>query len=120
MNEKLGDRIRKFRQLKDIKQSYISKMLGLSISAYGKIERGETQITIERLQEIGAFLGFSVSDILEYDIAEKAYGQTHLHGAAFNKGEQEDLKKILQKLPLLLEGQHNLMQKVLQVVEQKI
>ena len=121
MEQKLGDRIRKYRQLKDIKQSYISRMLGISVSAYGKIERGETHLTIARLTEIGEFLGFSVQEILEPDPPQNGNPYPRMSGGiAGTAGEQEDLKKILHTLPVLLENQHTLMQKLLYVVESKI
>lgn len=121
MEQKLGDRIRKYRQLKDIKQSYISRMLGISVSAYGKIERGETHLTIARLTEISEFLGFSVQEILQPEQPQNGNQHQRLPaGIAGPNGEQEDLRKILHTLPVLLENQHTLMQRLLHVVESKL
>jgi transcriptional regulator with XRE-family HTH domain len=121
MEQKLGDRIRKYRQLRDIKQSYISRMLGISVSAYGKIERGETHLTIARLTEISEFLGFSVQEILQPEQPHQRHHRSGFHeGIAGSNGEQEDLRKILHTLPVLLENQHTLMQKLLHVVESKL
>ena len=119
MEQKLGDRIRKYRQLKDMKQSYISRMLGISVSAYGKIERGETHLTINRLTEISEFLGFSVQEILQ---PEPPHHRSHHPGIqdAIAGANGDDLRKILHTLPLLLENQHTLMQKLLHVVESKL
>lgn len=121
MEQKLGDRIRKYRLLKDIKQSYISRMLGISVSAYGKIERGETHLTIARLAEIGEFLGFSVQEILQPESPQHRIHHTvFTEAVAGSNGEQEDLRKILHSLPVLLQNQHTLMQKLLHVVESKL
>src|SRR5688572_8086735 len=119
MEQKLGDRIRKYRQLKDMKQSYISRMLGISVSAYGKIERGETHLTITRLTEIGEFLGFSVQEILQPEPPHRGNHHPGSHDAVTG-ANGEDLRKILHTLPVLLENQHTLMQKLLHVVESKL
>ncbi len=46
----LGDKIRKFRQLKDYSQESMAIALGLSVTGYAKIERNETNVTVSRLE----------------------------------------------------------------------
>ena len=53
VNARIGEKIRKIRELKGLKQENIAKELGMSLGGYGKIERGESSISIERLQKIG-------------------------------------------------------------------
>jgi len=57
----IGNNIKKIRELKDIKREYVADQLGLSLSAYGKIERGATKIEAdqERTQKIADILGVS-------------------------------------------------------------
>jgi len=50
--EKIGQNIRKIRILLDIKQAVMAKMLNLSVTFYGKIERNEVEVKPERLKEI--------------------------------------------------------------------
>ena len=49
---RIGEKIRKIRELKGLKQSNLAEKLGLTMNGYGKIERGETTITLERLEQI--------------------------------------------------------------------
>ncbi len=63
----LGDSIKKFRELKNITREKIAADLKMSLSNYSKIERGEIDLTISRIQEIANILEVDVSQILNFD-----------------------------------------------------
>jgi transcriptional regulator with XRE-family HTH domain len=67
MNTSIGAKIKKLRELKNYTQSYMAERLGLSMSGYGKIERDETEITLQRLQEIAEILETNYNTILSFD-----------------------------------------------------
>jgi transcriptional regulator with XRE-family HTH domain len=60
-------KIKQIRELKNVSQEFIATQLGLSIRAYSKIETGETQLTINRLNEISKALGVDPIEILGFD-----------------------------------------------------
>ena len=60
----IGDKIRKVRELKGFKQETIANKLGISLTAYGNLERGESGLSFERLEEIAAALEVNVTDII--------------------------------------------------------
>ena len=60
-----GEKIRTFRLLKGLSQENMADSLRLSRQAYGDIERGQTDVTESRLQEIAEVLQVSPSSILE-------------------------------------------------------
>ncbi|MGL6269736.1 MAG: helix-turn-helix domain-containing protein [Chitinophagaceae bacterium] len=60
----IGDKIRKVRELKGLKQETIAQKLGMSVTAYGNLERGESSLSFDRLEEIAAAMEVSVSDII--------------------------------------------------------
>lgn len=60
----IGDKIRKVRELKGYKQEYVADKLGLSVTAYGNIERNDASLTFDRLEEIANVLEVTVQDIL--------------------------------------------------------
>lgn len=60
-------KIKQIRELKNFTQEYVAQKLGLSTRAYSKIETGETQLTINRLNEISKVLGIEPMDILGFD-----------------------------------------------------
>lgn len=60
----IGDKIRKVREIKGLKQEWVAGQLGLSVTAYGNLERGESQVTVERLEEIAKILEVDAMDIM--------------------------------------------------------
>jgi len=60
-------KIKQIRELKNFTQEYVAGKLGLSTRAYSKIETGETQLTINRLNEISTILGIEPMEILGFD-----------------------------------------------------
>ncbi len=65
--QKIGDNLRKIREIKGIKQDAVAKQLGITTNGYGKIERGESAINIERLEQIASILGITAMDIMQFD-----------------------------------------------------
>ncbi len=63
----VGHKIRRIREIKGIKQETIANQIGIAVSSFGKIERGEIQLSVERLQAIAEALELPVNAILEYD-----------------------------------------------------
>lgn len=66
----IGENIKKFRELKNMTREQIADVLGLSVSAYGKIERNETDPTISRLFQIAQVLQVELSQILNFDVSQ--------------------------------------------------
>ena len=60
-------KIKQIRELKNLTQEHVATQLGLSTRAYSKIETGETQLTINRLNEISSILGIEPMEVLGFD-----------------------------------------------------
>ncbi len=60
-------KIKQIRELKNFTQEYVAQKLGLSTRAYSKIETGETQLTINRLNEISKVLEMNPVEVLGFD-----------------------------------------------------
>lgn|SRR5690554_3211064 len=67
MIEKPELKIKQLRELKNLTQEYMANHLGISTRAYSKIETGETQLTLNRLNEISTALGISPIEVLGFD-----------------------------------------------------
>jgi transcriptional regulator with XRE-family HTH domain len=65
-----GDNIKKFRELKSITREKMASDLKLSLSGYSKIERGEIDLTISRIQQIAQILQVDMSQILNFDATQ--------------------------------------------------
>jgi transcriptional regulator with XRE-family HTH domain len=68
MDLKVYRNIKKIRELKNFTREYVAAELAMSTSGYGKIERGEVDITVTKLIRLAAILEVSVSFILNFDI----------------------------------------------------
>jgi transcriptional regulator with XRE-family HTH domain len=62
-----GQKIKKIRELKNYTQQYMAQELNLSLSGYGKIERGEIDLSLGRIEQIATILGVDLKTILNFD-----------------------------------------------------
>lgn len=72
-------KIRILREIKGYTQENIAAELGLSTKAYQKIEVGETQLTITRLNQISEILEISSLEILNFDEKAIFNQKSHKH-----------------------------------------
>lgn len=61
--ESLCRNIRLIREIKELSQEYVAIKLHMSQSAYAKIERGETRLTVERLGKICSVLEIDIPQL---------------------------------------------------------
>lgn len=64
---KIGEQIRKFRELRKYTQENLAKELEMSTPGYGKIERDETEVTLKKLAQIATILETTIPDILGFE-----------------------------------------------------
>ena len=62
----LVDKIRAFRTIKNYSQDNLAQMLGISLTAYAKLERGETEMSYTRLEQIAKAMEVRVVDLLNF------------------------------------------------------
>lgn len=55
------------RMVKGLSQEDMAEKLGVSTNGYGKIERGETDINISRLEQVAKILEVDLRDIFNFD-----------------------------------------------------
>jgi transcriptional regulator with XRE-family HTH domain len=58
-------KIKAMRILKEWSQEEAASRLGIAVSSYAKIERGETDINLSRLAQIAEMMGVDLSQLLE-------------------------------------------------------
>jgi transcriptional regulator with XRE-family HTH domain len=80
----IHDNIRYIRTLGTISQEEIAEHLGMSQSSYGKLERGSSNMSVKRLEQLATFFGMDMFDIVNFDPHK-------LFGAAPKVVEQESL-----------------------------
>jgi transcriptional regulator with XRE-family HTH domain len=61
------ENIKNIRRSKGISQESIAYDLGIDYSTYGKIERGQISLTVDRLEKISKILQVSTEEIYKWD-----------------------------------------------------
>lgn len=54
--------------MKNLTRDFVAGELDMTTSGYGKIERGEIDITISKITRLAAIFGISISDLLFFDV----------------------------------------------------
>lgn len=63
----LSEKIRQIRLQKGLSQENMADMLGLSTTAYGDLERGRTELSVSRLENIAKLLDVPLPDLLGFE-----------------------------------------------------
>ena len=116
--KEVSENIKRLRELKNISREFMAQKLGLSTSGYAKLERGDTEITLNKLYMIANVLETDIAKILNFDVNnvfnishnELVQGtgaeQVHLHNhlsshtekyIALLEAENTRLKSLLEK-----------------------
>lgn len=104
--EKIENKIRNIRELKNLTQEYMADKLGISQAAYSKIENGATKVSYEKLQDIAKIMDVKVEDIQSFETEKYFNSFNNLKGN--NNGVvtiafDEDIKKLYEDKIVLLE-----------------
>lgn len=110
------ERIRQLREEHKWSQEEMANQLGLSPNGYAKIERGETRLTIPRLEQIAEVFGIDIFELIQTEVQNLDYqiGNNHINHSRdftiYGKAEAEDLIQEIEKLKLVIKHQSELLQ----------
>jgi transcriptional regulator with XRE-family HTH domain len=62
-----GEKIKRMREIKGYTQKQIADYIGTSVNNYSRLERGEIDVTVDRLEKISKVLEVGIEDILKID-----------------------------------------------------
>lgn len=68
---KVGEKIKTVREIKKLSQEDMAHKLGLTVSTYARLERGESRMYLQVLEEIAQILEMNVVDLLS--VGEKNF-----------------------------------------------
>lgn len=109
VKDTLAYRIRKLRESKDYSQENMAGELGISTSAYSKIERGVTDPSIGRIGEIAAILEVEIAYFFQEPGANSNMENSNKPYGFATKSDIEELVSIInkmkQEIATLKEGQ---------------
>ena len=81
--------------------------LGMSVTGYGKIERGEVRSNLSRLEQISEVFDMDICELLSFGENDKVYfnntvsDSNHSNNFLFAVGN-DNLEKVIQQLQLML------------------
>lgn len=111
----IGQKIKKLRELKNFTQSHLAGELGITQSAYSKMELGETEVSLTKLHKIAEVFGMSPEEIMTFNeqmIFNVMHNQTG-NGFVINKGVSDNEKKLYEDQIAHLKEEINYLKKVL-------
>lgn len=103
----------------------MAHVLNVSESGYGKIERDETEVTLDRLEQIANALNVNVKDILEFEEATSVHisqpNSTFQNGVVNNYGiTGEGERKLYEDKIGLLEDKVKLLEDKIKMLEKEL
>ena len=75
-NNRIGQKIRRIREYRDLSQDSVAMEMGMSPSGYSRIERDEVSVTVDKLARLADILKVSLIDLVspEESIVFNNYG----------------------------------------------
>ncbi|MEO8534470.1 MAG: helix-turn-helix transcriptional regulator [Flavobacterium sp.] len=63
----MNRKIKSLRELKNYTQQYMAEALEITQAAYSKIEKGKTNLSLNKLEKIAEILGVSIETLIKFD-----------------------------------------------------
>jgi transcriptional regulator with XRE-family HTH domain len=117
----IGQKIRKIRELRNLTQQHMAQELGVTQSAYSKLEMGESDITYKKLEQISSILGISVEEIAAFNeqmVFNVMHNQTG-NGLVVNKGISDQERVLYEDQIQFLKEQNEYLKRMLEKVLEK-
>lgn len=107
---KVNENIKKFREAQNWSQEEAAEQIGMSKNGYARIERGEVQPSLQRLEIISRVFGVEMSQLFEFDknvvclISENSQNSSNFYSA------DEQIISENQKLKLIIAHKDELLE----------
>ena len=111
---KINEKIRQLREQHQLSQENMADKLGMSVTGYAKIERGEVRSNLPRLEQISEVFDMDICELLSYEESEKVYfnnsvtESTNSNNFLFAVGN-DNLEKAIQQLQLIISHKDELL-----------
>ena len=118
---RIGQKIKKLRELKNLTQEHMAEVIGLSQSAYSRLELGDTEVTYSKLERISHELGMRPEEVIAFNesmVFNVMHNQTG-NGFVVNKGISDQERKLYEDQIRLLQEQNDYLKRMLEKVLEK-
>ncbi|MGX2975829.1 helix-turn-helix domain-containing protein [Ursidibacter arcticus] len=119
---KIYDKVRVMREVRQWSQEDMADKMGMSVTGYAKIERGQSKLHFDKLEQIAHIFNISVNDLVDIDKKEPNWyfgenSQNH-NGANYYSANSTVILEV-EKLKLTLEHYQTLLNTKEQLLMQK-
>lgn len=114
---KINEKIRQLCEQHQLSQENMADKLGMSVTGYAKIERGEVRSNLPRLEQISEVFDMDICELLSYGESEKVYfnnsvtestNSNNSNNFLFAVGN-DNLEKAIQQLQLIISHKDELL-----------
>ena len=114
---KINEKIRQLREQHQLSQENMADKLGMSVTGYAKIERGEVRSNLPRLEQISEVFDMDICELLSYGETGKVYfnnsvtestNSNNSNNFLFAVGN-DNLEKAIQQLQLIISHKDELL-----------
>ena len=98
----VNEKIRKIREEKDWSQEQMAEKLNMSLNGYAKIERGESKIYLDKLEQIAQVFDIDVIELMQSDGKNICFQIESPLGSVYQGGGETQLLIEVERLKLAL------------------
>ena len=98
----VNEKIRKIREAKDWSQEQMAEKLNLSLNGYAKIERGESKIYLDKLEQIAQVFDIDVVELMQSDGKNICFQIESPLGSVYQGGGETQMLIEIERLKLEL------------------
>ena len=114
---KINEKIRQLREQHQLSQENMADKLGMSVTGYGKIERGEVRSNLSRLEQISEVFDMDICELLSFGENDKVYFNNSSYESTNSNNSNhflfavvnDNLEKAIQQLQLMLSHKDELL-----------
>lgn len=120
---KTYEKIRELRESKDWTQEELAKKISLSAQGYAKIERGETRLTLDRLEQLANIFDVDIGELIHsdnhffYQDNQNTHNQGHVIYQTSNPAENLQYQAEIDKLTLMLQHKNEMIAKMQEQID---
>lgn len=115
----VNEKIRKIREAKDWSQEQMAEKLNMSLNGYAKIERGESKIYLDKLEQIAQVFDIDIIELMQSDGKNICFQIESPLGSVYQGGGETQLLIEVERLKLALSHAREKEELLNKLLEQK-
>ena len=119
----VNEKIRKIREAKDWSQEQMAEKLNMSLNGYAKIERGESKIYLDKLEQIAQVFDIDIIELMQSDGRNICFQIESPLGSVYQGGGETQMLIEIERLKLALSHaneKENLLNRLLEQKDNEI